>query len=107
MINKKAAAALKLAEAILAYELKKNAVWFGVVTPCIDPFLPFRAEQAGQLAYFKALGYECRAVTKERLRPGLSIVHGPAKPLSDEDKDKLGRALEKAIGASGGDYALS
>ncbi|MEO9910970.1 MAG: hypothetical protein ABJF16_15450 [Lentilitoribacter sp.] len=86
-----------LAEAILVYQLEKIAVIFGGSSFGLDPYLPFRAEQAGQLAYFKALGYKCRPSARRFNQEG-KIINGTPPPMADEDKEKLRSALKNPAG---------
>ncbi len=103
MINEKREARLRLAEAILVYQIEKARVIVGRFLsgpPFIDPYLPFKAEQAAQLAYFKALGYECKPHSKPTIRKRDFIFIGTPPRMIDEDKEKLAIALEKAGGIS-------
>jgi hypothetical protein len=78
--------ALKLASAGFAYYLAKRELLTDTFKWVFDPCLPMKVEQAGQLAYFKALGYECRPIGVKPIKPGTSLF---SCNTIDADKEKL------------------
>ena len=79
---------LKLASAGFAYYSAKQRFLTGAFEWVFDPYLPMIAEQAGQLAYFKALGYECRPIGEKTIKPGPFLF--PCNTI-DAHKEKLKR----------------
>jgi hypothetical protein len=78
--------ALKLASAGFAYYSAKQRFLTEGFKWVLDPYLPMKAEQAGQLAYFKALGYECRPIGEKTIKPGTFFL---SCNTIDADKEKL------------------
>jgi hypothetical protein len=87
--------ALKRAIAGFAYYSTKQRFLTEGFKWVFDPYLLIRAEQAGQLAYFKALGYECRPIGEKPIKPGTFLL---SCNTIDADKEKLASLLDMRNG---------